>query len=128
MNYCIGMAFAGTIGRTATGQLENSNAQRRRRILTRFQFHNLHSVQIAAVHTAAPKDVSVHKILAMLSTTEPIFFTAPRLKIGWRNIKGHYLSCTCVLCCGYICCCCENLARNCSLIPAANSNLLSFQF
>ena len=82
MNYCIGMAFAGTIGRTATGQLENSNAQRRRRILTRFQFHNLHTVQIAAaVHSAAATEVSARQILAMLST-EPIFFTAPRLKIG----------------------------------------------
>ena len=90
MNYCIGMAFAGTIGRTATGQLENSNAQRRRRIQTRFQFHNLHSVQMATVHSAAPKYMSVHQILAMLST-EPNFFTAPRLKIVRRNIKGYYL-------------------------------------
>ena len=87
VNYCIGMAFAGTIGRTATGQFENSNAQRRRRILTRFQFHNLHSLQIAAVHSAAAKDVSVQQMLS----TEPIFFTAPRLKIGWENIKGHFL-------------------------------------
>ena len=80
MNYCIGMAFAGTIGRTATGQLENSNAQRRRRILTRFQFHNLHTAG-KLTHTAAARDVSAHKILALLSK-EPIFFTALRLKIG----------------------------------------------
>ena len=45
------MAFAGSsIGRTATGQLENSNAQRRRRILTRFQFHNLRKIA-TAVHS-----------------------------------------------------------------------------
>ena len=77
------MAFAGTsIGRTATGQLENSNAQRRRRILTRFQFHNLRKIA-TAVHSAAATDVSAHQILS----TEPIFFTAPKLKIEKKILK-----------------------------------------
>ena len=92
MNYCIEMAFAGSIGRTATGQLENSNAQRRRRILTRFQFHNLHTA-CKLTHTAAARDVSAHKILALLSK-EPIFFTALASKIeNWieKYKRGDYL-------------------------------------
>ena len=65
------MAFAGSsIGRTATGQLENSNAQRRRRILTRFQFHNLRKIA-----TAVHSQCSCHRCVCTPNSAHPVYRT-----------------------------------------------------